>query len=507
MTAPRRRRAPHPGWLAALILPLLLAGCSAPSEDAQSLAEPAADVEPFYEQEPEWAECDDDSSMECATVEVPVDYSAPQGESIDLAVARSAEADPDQPVMLINPGGPGGSGVDMVADQLDYVSTSRLREAYTIVGFDPRGVSRSAPVECLNDEQMDAQRQIDADPSTADGLDVMREASAELAAACEENTGEILGFVDTASSAQDMDVLRAVLSEDEALNYLGFSYGTKLGATYADLFPENVGRMVLDGALDPSLPEEEVTLGQAAGFEQALASWSEWCAGQGGCNAGSTPDEVVETVRDVLAEVEQDPMTAQDGRSVPASTFVTGFITPLYSEQSWPSLAVGFNEALDGDPSTLLQFADLNAGRDADGNYSSNIQSAFTAINCLDYPTHDDEAAMTEHAAELDEASPTFGQYLAYGGVACSDWPYEPTNLPQEMNAEGSAPIVVIGTTGDPATPYEWSSRLAEQLDSGVMVTNEGEGHGAYSPTNSCIASLVDEYFIEGTVPEDGVTC
>ncbi|WBL19175.1 alpha/beta hydrolase [Citricoccus sp. NR2] len=500
--SPRRRLR----WLGLLALTAVVAtGCESTEEAPPEQVE--ASLERFYTQDAVWDTCEDDENSECTRVEVPLDYADPEGDTIEIVAARSGEADPDQPVLLVNPGGPGSSGVDVVLDYLDTVTTETLREAYTVVGFDPRGVSRSEPVRCLSDEETDEQRQVSYDPATEEGLATAAEMAAEFARACEENTSEVLRFVDTESAARDMDVLRSVLGSSEQLNYLGFSYGTKLGATYAELFPENVGTMVLDGALDPSLTEEEVATGQAAGFEQALASWAAWCAEESTCQAGTTEDDVVAAVQAAFEEAKENPQTAQDGRTVPASTLVSGFITPLYSQQSWPILSEGFNMALDGDPSMMLYFADLNAGREQDGTYSSNIQSAFTAINCLDYPRADDPEQMRAHADQLAEASPTFGAYLAYGGINCAEWPHDGADSVDTVSAEGAAPILVIGTTGDPATPYEWSPALAEQLDSGVLITNEGEGHGSYGPQNECIATLVDDYFVDGTVPEDGTTC
>ncbi|MGO1183345.1 MAG: alpha/beta hydrolase [Micrococcaceae bacterium] len=503
MTQSSRRRL---RWLGLIAVTTLLAtGCE--STDDAPAEEVEAGLERFYEQTPSWNTCTEDEDSECVRLEVPLDYDDPEGDTVEITAARPVDADPDQPVLLVNPGGPGSSGVDLVTDYLSTVTTDTLRQSYTVVGFDPRGVSRSEPVRCLSDEELDEQRQISYDPATEEGLSTATELAADFAAACEENSSEILGHVDTESTARDLDVLRSVLGHRDPLNYLGFSYGTKLGAIYAELFPEQVGTMVLDGALDPSLTEEEVTTGQAAGFEQALGSWAAWCAEEDTCQAGSTTDDVVDAVQAAFAEAQEDPQTAQDGRVVPAATLVSGFITPLYSQQSWPALSEGFNLALTGDPSMMLYFADLNAGREADGTYSSNIQSAFTAINCLDYPRIDDPAQMREHADQLAEASPTFGPFLAYGGVNCASWPHDGAESVDTVSAEGAAPILVIGTTGDPATPYEWAPALAEQLESGVLITNEGEGHGSYGPQNECIAGLVDDYFVDGTVPEDGTTC
>lgn len=476
---------------------------------ADVIGDVPADLLPFYSQEVTWEECENGfrSSFQCATVEVPLDYAEPDGETIDLAVIL-AESDDTTPqgTILLNPGGPGGSGYDIVSDSVDYVTTDRLRENFNILGFDPRGVGRSTPVECLTDAEMDAMREEYYDPAVPAGLEAAREDARELAGKCEAKTGELLGHVDTVSAARDMDILRAVAG-DKQLNYLGFSYGTFLGATYAELFPDKVGRMVLDGGLDPSASNEEITLGQAEGFENAIRAYVEDCLTSADCPLSGSTDEAVQTIRDLIASVEASPMTADDGRTVTVSTFVTGLIVPLYNSDNWPILTQALDEALQGNPSTMLYLADLNADRQPDGTYGSNTTVAFSAINCLDYPMTADDEQMALDAKKLEEASPTIGKFLGYGGITCEFWPYEPVNTPHEIKAEGAAEMLVIGTTGDPATPYQWSVALAEQLDSATLITWEGEGHTAYGRGDECIANTVDDYFIDGTVPSGDKVC
>ena len=466
------------------------------------------DLLPYYMQETEWGECEAGIADKfwCSTVEVPLNYADPAGESIDLAVIM-AEAEGDgQGVILVNPGGPGGSGYDAVGKNLQGITTDRLRENFNFLGFDPRGVARSTPVECLTDEELDAARAEYIDPSTPAGLAAARASAQELADKCAENSGDLLGFVDTVSAARDMDILRAVAG-GEKLNYLGFSYGTFLGATYAELFPENVGKMVLDGGLDPAASNEEITLGQAEGFEKAIRAYVEDCLSSGNCPLSGTPEQAIDTIRDLIASVEASPMTAKDGRTVTVATFVSGFILPLYNDQNWPVLTQALDAALQGDPSLMLRLADLSAEREPDGTYASNSTVAFSAINCLDYPMTSDDQQMRRDAEELEQASPTIGKYLGYGGITCEAWPYEPVNEPHEIKASGAADVLVIGTTGDPATPYEWSVSLAEQMESATLITWEGEGHTAYGRGDECIADIVDDYFIDGTVPAGDTVC
>ncbi len=519
----RRRGARRRSALATLAAVVLgVSGCTllspagsgddADQEEVMETADPAVvgdvdeDLRSFYTQEVRWEDCEEGFS--CATVEVPLDYNDPGRESIEIAAIRSETAGDAQGTILINPGGPGGSGFNIVKDSLDYVTSDRLRENYDILGFDPRGVNRSSAVQCYTDAEQDEARQesYPADASEEELLALISADAEVYATMCADRTGELLGFVDTRSAARDMDILRALVG-DSSLNYLGFSYGTQLGATYADLFPEHSGRLVLDGAIDPSLSNEEITLGQAVGFERAVRAYVADCQQDQNCPYTGTVDDGVRQIQELFAAVEREPMTAADGRDVPVSTFVQGFILPLYDNSNWPVLTQSVEDALDGDPTAMLYLADLSAERGPDGTYETNSTSAFLAVNCLDYPMTSDPEQLRADEEELVAASPTFGSFLAYGGLTCEPWAYPSVLEPAPLQAAGADPIVVIGTTGDPATPYAWSTALAEQLESGVHVTWEGEGHTAYGRSNACIQDLVDGYFIDGTVPDDGVTC
>jgi pimeloyl-ACP methyl ester carboxylesterase len=361
-------------------------------------------------------------------------------------------------------------------------------------------------VTCLTDKEQDAAREVQYDIDTDEGIAQAVKDATELGAKCAAKTGPVLGHVDTLSAAKDMDILRAALGQD-TLDYLGWSYGTFLGAEYAELFPDRVGHLVLDGALDPALDSQSLTLGQAKGFEQALRSYAESCLGSSGCPLSGSVDDAVGQVQDLIRTAEASPPTAGDGRLVPVTTFVSGLITPLYDDTNWPALTLALTSALQGDPTQMLWLADINAQRDDNGHYTSNTTFAFTAVNCLDYPMASDLPTMRKQAAELEKASPTFGRYLAYGGTTCQNWPHKPVREPAPVSAEGAAPIVVIGTTGDPATPYEWAESLADELSSASLVTFKGEGHTAYPRGSSCIQDAVDSYFVDGKVPADGTTC
>lgn len=459
-------------------------------------------LEDFYAQELSWESCD---GGECATLTVPINYEEPDGETIELALLRVPAGDSRQGSLVVNPGGPGGSGVDY-AVQAGMVVSDGVREQFDIVGFDPRGVARSAPIECFDDAQMDDY--LGADPTPDDAAE--EEASTELvksfAAACEETAGELLGHVSTVEVARDMDVLRAALGEDQ-LDYLGASYGTFIGATYAELFPAGVGRFVLDGAVDPAMSGLDMGLGQAAGFEQATRGYVQSCIDAGDCPLGDDVDSGMEGITAFLDEVDANPLPLEDdvAGELTEGWAVLGIIVAMYDEAAWPILTQALRSAQDGDGSTLMFLANIYAGRSSDGVYDGNSMQAITAVNCLDRAAEPD-LDREQVLAEFEEVAPTFGRYLA-GEGACAYWPVEAQTVLEDYAAEGAAPILVIGTTRDPATPYEWAQSLADTLSSGVLLTYEGDGHTAYGRSNECIDDAVDAYLTEGTVPEDGLTC
>lgn len=500
-----------------LVLSLVLSSCtllgsgdggsnSAAAQPDPSIAAAApAGLRSFYSQQLAWSRCE--GNFECAKVKVPLDYSKPDGDTIELAAIKLASKGGNKTgSLLVNPGGPGGSGYDFVRDAGSTNISDKVRGSYDVVGFDPRGVKRSAPVTCLTDQERDASRakvyKLDTDAGLAEAFADNK----TIAAKCAEKTGPVLGQVDTFSAAKDLDVLRGVLN-DSKLNYLGYSYGTFLGSTYASLFPDNVGRMVLDGALDPSLSSEELTSGQAKAFEKAIHAYVASCLQTSGCPLTGTPDDAVKQIQDIIAAVEANPQPAKDGRLVNASMFVSGFILPFYNDDNWPVLTQALSAAMTGDVSPMLRLSDFGADREPNGTYSSNSTFAFTAINCLDYPMSSDPAAMRAEEQQLRRDSPTLGYYFAYGGTSCRDWPYQNVRTPAPVEYKGSAPIVVIGTTGDPATPVEWAAALRKQLGTASLLTWKGQGHTAYGRSNSCVGNAVDGYLVDGKTPADNTVC
>ncbi len=505
----RRRRLSLTAAVAAF--GLLLASCSVSTEsevttsaNADVVGEVPSELQDFYTQVVTWSSCN--GGFQCAEVEVPLDYAKPQQDALKISAIRLPATGDRMGAMLVNPGGPGGSGVNMVKDGAKVYFSEKLRASYDVVGFDPRGVQRSAGVQCLDDAQVDASRQMTFDLSNDADLARAQAESQKQSELCVKNSGDVLAHVDTDSSARDMDILRAVVG-DKQLNYMGFSYGTKLGATYAGLFPERVGKFSLDGAMDPALNIDQVSMGQAGGFENALRAWVTNCLDGADCPLTGTVDQALAQIQSLQEIYTQTPQQTPENRVVTGNEFTNALAFAMYSTDLWEPLKGALTQAVAGDASGMLMLADYSADRDAEGKYNSNTAAAFTAINCLDYPMDADVAHMREQATLLQEAAPIFGDLLSYSGLSCAGWPYPATGTLEPIAAEGAGPILVIGTTGDPATPYQWSQALAEQLDSGVLVTWKGEGHTAYGRANECITSLVDSYFVDGTVPSAGTTC
>lgn len=463
-----------------------------------------ADLLPFYEQTLSWVGCG--TGFDCTDVTAPLDWENPGAGEITLSVVRHQAEGTPVGSLLTNPGGPGASGVDLILGSLDYAVGADLIENFDVIGFDPRGVGESTAVTCYDAEQMDDYLySIPAAPrGTPEWEAELLDAHASFAEACEANSGGILPYITTINAARDMDLIRAVLG-DTQLNYLGYSYGTLLGATYAELYPGKAGRLVLDGAIDPAVSGLEVGATQALGFESALRAYMENCLGSGSCPFTGTVDQAMDDLGALLASADRTPLENGDGRLMGADSMMTGIIAALYSQDSWSFLTQGLDEALQGDPTTMFVLADFYNGREGD-TYADNSSEAFRAYNCMDYPVEDDPAAEAATRAKIAEGAPTIAPYWE-GPDSCEVWPYPPTGTRGEIAAEGAGPILVIGTTNDPATPYEWSESLAAQLEEGVLITRVGEGHTGYNKGNSCVDGAVEAFLLDDVVPEDGLRC
>jgi pimeloyl-ACP methyl ester carboxylesterase len=400
---------------------------------------------------------------------------------------------------VFNFGGPGASGVDTL-DQAAKSLTS-LRARWDLVSFDPRGVERSSGVHCGDGAELDKFTALDTLPDNEQTRREGDAANKEFAQLCEKDSGKVLPYVGTVNAARDMDRLRAAVG-DAKLNYVGMSYGTQLGAVYATEFPKNVGRMVLDAPLDPTVTFEERTLAQTRGFQQAYESFLKSCV-KGPCAVGKDVATARANVAKLMNQLAAKPLKVGE-RELTQGLASTGVAAALYSELTWPFLDNALGQALKGGGDGLMYLSDSYTGRAMDGTYSTQMTS-FPAITCADSAERPDEATLRRTEDAAVKLSPLFGSEGA-GGL-CTVWPVKGSDEARHVNATGSAPIVVVGGKGDPATPYEWAPKLTAQLKTATLVTYEGEGHGAYLSGNKCVKDLVDSFLIDGKLPAKGASC
>lgn len=475
-------------------------------------ADPAKDErwKKFYDQRADWGKCEraEYQGAECATIEVPLKWNDPEGATLSLLLTRvPATGDDKKGSLLLNPGGPGGSGAEHVAAYGSMTISSTVRKQYDLIGFDPRGVKDSDGVQCLDDAETDEMLSTDI-PDTEEGKKKAKEWADKLAKACKAKSSDRIQYVDTYSAARDMDVIRAAV-ESEKLDYLGFSYGTYLGATYAEMYPERTGHLILDGAMDPALTTNEIVAGQAAGFEQAIKDFVTWCQNERGtCPLTGSVDEGIQQLRDFMTNAGKNPIPTASGRKLNETLASTAILTALYSNETWEYVALGIESAKNNNSAdVLLMLADLANEREEDGTFKSNSTFANVAVNCLDHVGVTDKKWLKAEGERLAKKYPTFGPSLGSEEDGCANWPAKPVRYPEEIHAKGSSTIVVIGTTHDPATPYAWAESLSKQLDNSVLLTWDGFGHTAYSRSGGCIEEMVDAYLLEDKVPDDGAKC
>ncbi|GAA2456165.1 alpha/beta hydrolase [Streptomyces mauvecolor] len=522
--APRKRT--RAAALSAAAVLLAAVGCSSGAKDEGGLTSGTADAAELATQKLNWKACAAPTAAEgtgsapsplpggaqwkCATMKVPLDYANPKAGTLDLALIRTEATDKAHRIgsLVFNFGGPGGSGVSTLpAAASDYEG---LRGRYDLVSFDPRGVGASAPVQCENDSQLDKYFAQDATPDDAAKEEAYIEGLKSFATACQDNSGKVLPHVGTTEAARDMDLLRQVLG-DRKLYYMGISYGTELGGVYAHLFPKNVGRAVFDAVVDPTNDVEQSAIGQAKGFQLALDNFAQDCVNRGDkcLLRGANVREVEDVIVKLLAQLNTKPIPAgNSGRRLTQTQATNGIAQALYSKEYWQLLEQGVDEAEGGQGALLLALSDAMNGRGKDGTYS-NIQAANAAINCADFK---ERYSLDQTKAKLPEfrrASPVFGDFMAWGLMGCTQWPVAGQWTTPDVSAPGAAPIVVVGNTGDPATPYVGAKNMVDKLGPGVGVelTYKGQGHGAYNSGNKCVQGAVNAYLLEGKVPSAGAVC
>ncbi|WP_330337925.1 alpha/beta hydrolase [Streptomyces sp. NBC_00557] len=448
-------------------------------------------------------------TWQCATMRAPLDWSKPKGDTIGIALIRARASGPASRrigSLVFNFGGPGGSGVSSLpAFASDYET---LRTRYDLVSFDPRGVGRSAPVKCESDSQLDEYFQQDATPDDSAERAALLQRTKQFNAACEAHSKKILPHVGTTDAARDMDLMRQVLG-DAKLHYFGISYGTELGGVYAHLFPRHVGRAVLDAVVDPTQDPEQSALGQAKGFQLALDNFAEDCTSRTTeCPVGSTPQDVKNRIARLLNSLDKRPIPGIPPRPLTQTAATNGIAQSLYSKDFWEYLTEGLEQAYSGDGRVLMLLSDAMNGRSQNGEYS-NITAANIAINCADEKQRYTAGQVQQKLPQFRAASPLFGDFLAWGMLSCTDWPVAGAADHPDVSAPGSAPILVVGNTGDPATPYEGARKMVEALGKGVAVelTYKGQGHGAYDSKNRCVQSAVNGYLLDGREPKAGTVC
>jgi pimeloyl-ACP methyl ester carboxylesterase len=458
----------------------------------------------FYRQHVSWRPCT--GEFECTKVHVPVDYAHPSGGTLALAVSRRPADEPGERegAILVNPGGPGASGITYAPTAVSQFRSDVL-DRYDVVGFDPRGVASSEGVDCLTDDELDAFVALDPTPDNPAAVAQAERVIAEFGRGCVQGAGALAGHVSTPEAARDMDIIRAVV-DSPRLDYYGASYGTLLGSTYADFFPDRVGAMVLDGAIDPAQSVIEQNLAAAAGFQTALRAYLRSCVEQGSCPLGDTVPVAEDRLNALLDRIDVSSLPAGGGRRLTIGHAVLGVWLPLYVPELWPSLTTALQQAKNGDGSALLRLSDLYTSRGPSG-YLDNSMEALYAVNCLDQPAGRTPAQVRRLVPRFEKVSPTFGEVFAWFLIGCPDWPVRTTEKIPKIDAPGAPPIVVVGTTGDPATPYESAVALARELRSGVLVTRVGEGHTGFGRGNQCVDDAVNDYFAEHKVPRDGLRC
>ena len=489
----------------ALAVTILATACAAPSLKRQANKSPSpspqATPSAIAKASPgafSWSDCG--NGFQCGTVQVPLDYANPQNGTIGIAITRKPATNPKLRIgsLLTNPGGPGASGVDFVQKQF----STGLNDRFDLVGFDPRGIGRSAPIQCLDGPHMDAFQALDPVLDDPEEKQAAIDADKAYAQACQQNSARVLPFVDTVSAARDIDLIRAAVG-DEKLTYLGFSYGTFLGEEYAHLFPNHIRALALDGVLDPALNANDLLLAQITSFEQNLQAFFADCKARSTCQWGKSGDPGAK-LDALMNKLDATPLQVGN-RQLTRALAIIGVIVTLYSQSSWPALDAGLVSAEQGNGSMLLRYSDIYLGRNSDGTYSNEVD-ANSAVNCLDRPVATDIATYDALGPTYAKASPHFGPATQYSNLGCAYWPVSATGQAGPLTADGAPPILLVGGTGDPATPYVWAQNVHKQLTSSVLLTRNGQGHISYD-ASACIQKIVDAYITTLTVPKDGTTC
>jgi pimeloyl-ACP methyl ester carboxylesterase len=523
MSTPHRGKGPRSGRLTALstalVIASIVAGCSlldaqpaasvdpgpsaaaaSPSAAAGSSPGTAATITPATPAH--WTNCA--TKFQCATLRLPKDYHDPAAGTLDVKIIRLPATDRGQRIgsLIVNPGGPGGSGIELVQNSASAFPKA-LRERFDLVGFDPRGVNASSPVRCIDD--LDGLAALDPSPDDQKELDRSVKQAKDYADACAKRNATILPYLSTDAVVDDLDQIRQAVG-DEKISYLGFSYGTLIGSMYADRYPDHIRAMVLDGAIDPSLSEVQLRTGQAKAFEAALGRFLARCSRRTSClfHEGGHSAKAFDALMAKIDKKSLPTPRVADRRRVGPGLAFSAVLGSMYDKASWPALEAGLALAKRGDGSLLILLADPFRGRKANGTYS-NMSDAYYANTCLDFPSSTDIGTYTKMAATFKKVAPRF-RAVAFNDLPCAFWSVPSQRTPAPAKGAGAPPIVVVGSTGDTATPYAWAKSLAKQLESAVLVTRKGEGHTSFL-VNNCVKTALDGYLLDLKVPKNGLVC
>ncbi len=478
---------------------IVLTGCTQIVEP-NPVEEVASGAVSLFDQGLEWDSCDD--GFECAAFAAPINWEDPEGDLLTISLMRPSGSSEMTP-MLANPGGPGSSAIEWMLGSYPDLGSQHLRDNFQVIAFDPRGVGRSSPVTCRNLGLKD-QLLYGASPyrfGTAEDIAYAADLSARFGESCQ---GDIsTGYYNTQQTAKDMELLR-VLTGGGLLNFLGFSYGTELGATYAVLFPGEVGLFVLDGVVDPTIDPDLALLGQIKGFDKALEAYLTDCFSRESCPLPRDMNEAKDTIAGILAGLENGTLPTDYERDLSLSAAIAGMIVTLYSEANWEFLSVGIEEALEGDGTMLLLLADFYNDRDSEEGYLTNLVEANYAIACADEKTY--PLSEKDLSTEITAASKVFGKYFSYGDSSCEGWPPGIGNSVLNYEITPETGPLIIGTTGDPATPYEQAVTLSSLIGGSHLLTFKGEGHTVYG-SNGCVDDLVDSYLSGENLSDLDLNC
>jgi pimeloyl-ACP methyl ester carboxylesterase len=488
----------------AATLALTVAACGNSSSSSDTSVNPLSTTTDFIVNPIEWKPCDGSTSteVECGNIEVPFDYADPEQGSFVLFVKRHNAASPADRIgsMMVNPGGPGFGGSSL-ADDAQYYFSQDLIDRFDIIAWDPRGTGESTPaVDCV--DTFDEYFGLDSPPETPEEKQALIDASQAFNDKCAENSGTILPYISTMASAQDINSLRLALGE-EKVSFFGFSYGSELGTTWATMFPETVRAIVVDGAVDPNASSVQEGMNQAKGFEGQLATFLKQCSEKTTCafhNGGKAEAAFGQLVLDI----DVTPLeVSKDRTPVTQGVLFTAVAQAMYSDYYWPQLSEALSEAQSGDGKGILQLYDDYYQRKDDGTYGNELE-AFLAISCLDDPGATSTEEVDSHIEDFIAAAPRLGGNFAYG-YSCALWPVEQA-AKVNITGKDAGPIVVVGTTGDAATPLESTRKMAQGLEQGILIVVDANQHTGYG-ANSCVVKAVDDYLIKLKVPANETTC